>query len=77
MVRPDLREDMALSQKYQVFRRERERCGLHHGGPQSLMVNPVPRDERELQPSTRVFKEMRERDHSSAWEEDSLRERGP
>jgi hypothetical protein len=32
------------------------------GGPQSLVGNPVPRDKSELQPSTRVFEEMRERE---------------
>jgi hypothetical protein len=31
-------------------------------GPQSLVGNPVPRDESELQPSTRIFMEMRERE---------------
>jgi hypothetical protein len=36
-----------------------------------------PQDKSELQPSARVFEEMRERDHSSACEEDSPRERGP
>jgi hypothetical protein len=34
-----------------------------------------PQDESELQPSARVFEEMR--DHSSACKEDSPRERGP
>jgi hypothetical protein len=53
---------------------------LHHGavgGPQSLVVNSVPKDKSELRPSARVFEEMRESDHSPACEEDSPRERGP
>jgi hypothetical protein len=47
------------------------------GGVHSPKWGTVPRDKSELRPSARVFEEMREKDHSSACEEDSPRERGP
>jgi hypothetical protein len=58
---------------------EREKCGAPRrnifttGGPQSLVGNPVPRDESESRTSARILRKW-ERDHSSACEEDSLRE---
>jgi hypothetical protein len=33
-----------------------QRKRLHHGGPQSLVGNPVPRDKSKLQPSARVLR---------------------
>jgi hypothetical protein len=44
---------------------------LHHGGPQSLVGNLVPRDRSKLRPSARILRN--ERDHSSVCE-DSPRE---
>jgi hypothetical protein len=62
MVRPDLRRDMAGVPEILVPQ-ERERkmwstqreC-LHHGGPQSLVGNPVPRDGSEPRPSARILR---------------------
>jgi hypothetical protein len=46
---------------------------LHHGGPQSLVGNPVPRDGSEPRPSARILRK-RGSDHGSVCEEDSLRQ---
>jgi hypothetical protein len=62
MARPDLRRDMVgvpeisgpQEKEREMWHTQRE-C-LHHGGPQSLVGNPVPRDESELKPSTRISK---------------------
>jgi hypothetical protein len=64
--RPDLRRDIVgvpdisgpQKRKREMWSTQRE-C-LHHGGSQSLVGNPVPRDESELRPSTRIFEKMRE-----------------
>jgi hypothetical protein len=50
---------------------QRER--LHHGSPQSVVGNPVPRDGSEPRPSARISRKW-ERDHGSACEKESLRE---
>jgi hypothetical protein len=60
MVRPDLRRDMAgVPEISGPQEREREmqstqRERLHHGGPQSLVGNLVPRDRSELRVSARI-----------------------
>jgi hypothetical protein len=61
MVRSDLRRDMVGVPKISgPQERERERCGVPRGNvfttgdPQSLVGNPVPRDESELRPSARI-----------------------
>jgi hypothetical protein len=62
MVRPDLRRDMAgIPEISGPQERERDMKHLEgtsspQGGPQSLVGNPVPRDESELRPSTRVLR---------------------
>jgi hypothetical protein len=63
VVRPDLRRDMVgIPKTAGPQERERERCGaptgniFTTGGPQSLVGNPVPRDESELQPSARFLR---------------------
>jgi hypothetical protein len=62
MVRPDLRRDMVgIPEISGPQDRERERemwstqeeC-LHHGGPQSLVGNPVPRDGSEPRPNAKI-----------------------
>jgi hypothetical protein len=52
-----------MSPKYQVLKKEREREiwstqreRLHHGDPQSLVGNPVSRDENEPRPSTKILR---------------------
>jgi hypothetical protein len=60
MVRPDLRRDMMgipeisgpQERKREMWSTQRE-C-LHHGGPQSLVGNTVPRDRSKLRPSARI-----------------------
>jgi hypothetical protein len=47
------------------------------GGSTVPSGEPSSQRQSKLQPSARVFEEMRERDHSSACEEDSPRKRGP
>jgi hypothetical protein len=66
MVRSDLRRHMAgipeiSGPQERERKREREmwstqRECLHHRGPQSLVGNPVPGDESELRPSTRILR---------------------
>jgi hypothetical protein len=66
------------SPKYQVLRREREKCGTQppegtsspRGGPQSLVGNPVPGTRASCDLAL-GFSRKWERDHSSAYEEDS------
>jgi hypothetical protein len=64
MVRPDLRRDMVgvpeisgpqereREREREMWSTQRER--LLHGGPQSLVGNPIPRDKSEPRPSARM-----------------------
>jgi hypothetical protein len=60
MVRPDLRRDMAgVPEISGPQEREREMWStqkecLHHGGPQSLVGIPVPREGSKPRPSNRI-----------------------
>jgi hypothetical protein len=62
MVRPDLRRDMVgVLEISGLEETEREmwstqREHLHHGAPQSLVGNPVPRDSNKPRPSTRILR---------------------
>jgi hypothetical protein len=58
MVRPALRRDMAGipkilgPQERKMWSTQREH--LHHGHPQSLVGNPIPRDGSKLRPRARI-----------------------
>jgi hypothetical protein len=62
MVKPDLRRDMVGVPEISGPQERESRCGAPRGnvftmgGPQSLVGNPVPRDDSEPRPSTRILR---------------------